>query len=73
MLFSHLICCPTLLVICRDAAVALSLLLPVTVSAAISADAGSGKLRGVLAARLSSYAPTSAGNWKCLSEDKETA
>jgi protein kinase C substrate 80K-H len=51
----------------------LSLLFPVTASAAISTDAASGKLRGVLPARRALYAPTSAGTWKCLSGDKEIA
>lgn len=51
----------------------LSLLIPLTTSAAISAQASSDKLRGVLPARRDLYTPTNAGTWKCLSGDKEIA
>ncbi|CCA68517.1 related to alpha glucosidase II beta subunit [Serendipita indica DSM 11827] len=48
----------------------LSLVLPLTASAALSADPNR-KLRGVLPARRSLYTPTSAGTWKCLNGNKE--
>jgi Glucosidase II beta subunit-like len=51
----------------------LSLIIPLTTSAAISAQATSNKLRGVLPALRSVYTPTNGGTWKCLSGDKEIA
>ncbi len=48
----------------------LSLVLPLTASAALSADPNR-KLRGVLPARRSLYTPTSSGTWKCLSGTQE--
>jgi protein kinase C substrate 80K-H len=51
----------------------LSLIIPLTTSAAISAQATGNKLRGVLPALRSVYTPTNAGTWKCLSGDKEIA
>lgn len=51
----------------------LSIIIPLTTSAAISAQASTDKLRGVLPARRDVYTPTNAGTWKCLSGDKEIA